>query len=169
MLLNENYKRRVRIIGKPDNILGLGIEVRDVETDEMIENVYRAEILLEATEVNAVRLHYYEGDPTTGRLVTGEDGEPIKRTATTFNPEIDVTALEVVQEQKYMVVAEDVVDELLHYTGETYAGPFIGDKVAVSRLAVAIQRAVEHMQAGFECRHADPCKRTLSTRKGTQG
>lgn len=68
----------------------------------------------------------------------------------------------------YMAVACDVVDELMAYTGYNYAGPFWGDDVAISRLATAIKRAVEHMQAGFECSHDEPCKPTRSTAKGTE-
>lgn len=70
--------------------------------------------------------------------------------------------------ERYMTVADDVISELAAYSGYIYAGPFLGDDVAMSRLAVAIQRAVEHMQAGAECKHEDPCKPTLSTTKGTQ-
>lgn len=47
---------------------------------------------------------------------------------------------------KYQIVAYAVVRELKQYTGETYAAPFVGDEVAISRLGIAIQRAVQALQ-----------------------
>jgi hypothetical protein len=60
-------------------------------------------------------------------------------------------------DESYMQVARDVVSELMRYTGEVYAGPFLHDAVALSRLAVAIQRAVEHKEA-HGCKHEEICK-----------
>ena len=63
-------------------------------------------------------------------------------------------------DDSYMHVAWNVVQELGRYTGYDYAQPFIGLEDQ-SRLAVAIQRAVEHQQSGGECQHEDKCKEEL--------
>ena len=95
MDIDENYTgKRVRIIGTPGDTTGYNIEVRDAATNEPINNVFRADIVLDAKEQNAVKLSYYQTNEH-GRMVTDEDGEPIKKTATFFNPEIDITAFEV--------------------------------------------------------------------------
>jgi hypothetical protein len=59
-------------------------------------------------------------------------------------------------DESYMHVAWDVIKELGRYTGYDYVQSFIGLEDQ-SRLAVAIQRAVEHKQSG-ECKHDEPCK-----------
>ncbi len=51
-------------------------------------------------------------------------------------------------DRRYMDIAYEVLDELNRYTGEAYAEPFHTD-VDVSRVAVAIQRAVEHNQVNL--------------------
>lgn len=58
----------------------------------------------------------------------------------------------MILDAKYMIIAHAVVRELAQYTGETYAGPFVGDKVAIERLGVAIQRAVQSVQLRSVCR-----------------
>lgn len=56
----------------------------------------------------------------------------------------------------YREVATNVLDELRRYTGETYAQPFT-NPVDIDRLAIAIQRAVEHQVTGG-CFHEEKCK-----------
>lgn len=56
----------------------------------------------------------------------------------------------------YQSVADAVLDELRRYSGEAYAVPFVTG-VDRDRLAIAIQRAVEHKLAGG-CQHEEPCK-----------
>jgi hypothetical protein len=60
--MHEGFNRRIRIIGKPDNVRGTQISIIDVETGEQIENVMKAVITLIAGEVNMVELTYYDGD-----------------------------------------------------------------------------------------------------------
>jgi hypothetical protein len=94
MDIDENYiGKRVRIIGKPGDTTGYNIEVRDAATNEPINNVYRAVIMLDAKYQNAVELSYYQGKD--GRIVAGADGEPVTKKVTIQNPEVDVTAFEV--------------------------------------------------------------------------
>lgn len=60
-------------------------------------------------------------------------------------------------DESYLDVAIAVLRELKAYTGADYDLPF-ARPVDVSRLGVAIQRAVEHKQAGGKCQHEEPCK-----------
>lgn len=62
----------------------------------------------------------------------------------------------MVFDESYMDVAIAVVRELRKYTGKEYDLPF-ARPADVSRLAIAIQRAVEHKQAGG-CKHEESCK-----------
>jgi hypothetical protein len=100
MRINEQFRRRVRIIGKPDDLNGWHIEIRDVETGEMIELCFKAVITLIAGELNMVELTYYDTDEETGRLREC-DGELVEKQVKLHFPEIDVTALERLQKDKH--------------------------------------------------------------------
>ena len=60
-------------------------------------------------------------------------------------------------DESYMQVAKEVLDELDRYKGYSYASRFQSPK-DISRLAVAIERAVEHRLAGNVCAHEEQCK-----------
>jgi hypothetical protein len=93
MNIDQDYKRRVRITGKPGEVTPYTIEVRDIDTDECIDNVFRAEIWLDANEINVARLHYYV-ENGQGNCLVDENDELIKGIATVPVHEIDVTAYE---------------------------------------------------------------------------
>jgi hypothetical protein len=90
--MHEEFRRRVRIIGKPDNVTGWAVTIIDTETDETIEAVNKAVITLIAGEVNMVELTYYETDEANHIVV--QDGEPIIKRIKLQHPEIDLYALE---------------------------------------------------------------------------
>jgi hypothetical protein len=100
MRLNEQFRRRVRIIGKPDDLNGWYIEIRDIETGEMIEHCFKAVITLIAGELNMVEITYHELDEETGYLLK-RDGELVEKQVKLHFPEIDVTALERLQKDKH--------------------------------------------------------------------
>ncbi len=97
MNIDPNYKRRIRIVGKPGETRGYALNVYDAETGEAITNVTRIELLLNVKEQNEARVTYYEHN---GKGITiGEDGNPITRTVVTPDPELDLTAWEVESKQ----------------------------------------------------------------------
>jgi hypothetical protein len=96
-ILNQQHKRHVRIVSKPDELIGWKVLITDVETGEEIHNVFKAVITLDARELNAVELFYYEADEQTGRLFTGEDGGPIERSMKCHYPEVALDAWEVMK------------------------------------------------------------------------
>ena len=111
----DETSRRVRIVGKIGNVVGCGIEVKDIDTDETIDGIFRAIIRLDATSVNTAALSYYD-DPVRRQ-------EQIDRAAThtitIANPEIDVTAHEVdkiendARNEHFAGFAKLLVDEIL--------------------------------------------------------
>jgi len=95
MVIDENYTgRRVRIIGKEGNTVGYAVSVFDFDTGEPLDNAYRVTVVLDATEMNAAQLSYYETDKQTGSTMADENGA-IKKDVTVSVAEIDVTAFEV--------------------------------------------------------------------------
>lgn len=93
MNLDQNYNRRVRIIGKPGDVRPYNITVQDIETGEDINNVFRATIFLDAQELSVAQLSYWETNEA-GNLLVGDDDKVIEHTITTQNPEVDITVLE---------------------------------------------------------------------------
>lgn len=93
-----NYKRRIRIIGKPNELEGYKVDVQDAETGESIPNVARAVIVLRSTEINVAILTMFREDPNTHRirLVDDDVKEDLIRADL---PEIDVTALELMLQE----------------------------------------------------------------------
>ena len=98
MHLHEQFKRRVRIVGKPDDTEGWSIHIIDVETGEEIRQVKKAVITLLAGELNMVELTYYEADETDRIIVLDE--KLSEKHITLHFPEIDVTAFERLQKEK---------------------------------------------------------------------
>ena len=90
MIIDETFKRQVRIIGKPGGLVGYMVTVQDAETGEPIEHVFRAVVTLDASELNVAELSYYETDKETGKM----QDQPITKTITVEDPELDVTAYE---------------------------------------------------------------------------
>ncbi len=61
---------------------------------------------------------------------------------------------------RYHSIAIHVLDELNRYTGFNYTINFT-TSIDVDHMAFAIQRAVEHMEAGGVCQHEETCKPAL--------
>jgi hypothetical protein len=96
--LHEQFKRRVRIEGGPDQVIGWKVKIIDAETGEEIRNVFRAIITLDARELNAVELFYYEVDEQTGKLIARDGKRLVERRVKLQFPEVAVDAWEVQQE-----------------------------------------------------------------------
>lgn len=94
MIIDEGYKRRVRIVSKPLDTNGSRVAIFDAEKGEAITNAYKAVITLVAGYANVVELSYYKADPLTERVLQGADGDVIRKCVVLFDPEVDVTALE---------------------------------------------------------------------------
>lgn len=68
--------------------------IYDADTGETIDNVFRAEIILDANQLNKVTLSYYPSDQNG--IVTNKVTNQVEaETITVDNPEVDVTATEV--------------------------------------------------------------------------
>lgn len=91
--MTEIYKRRIRIQGKQDDLIGHSIQILDAETGDLIPNIAKVTIYLNPTDINKAELTYYETDGS-GSLVV-KDGKPVERVETTENPDVDLTAMEV--------------------------------------------------------------------------
>lgn len=89
--IDKNFKRRIRIVGKPGEVRGLGVEVQDADTGEVIDDIFRAIVRLDASSINTVVLSYY--DSPVRKSETSD--RPVVNTITATNPEMDVTACEV--------------------------------------------------------------------------
>lgn len=87
-------QRRLRIVGKLDDIRGYMITVYDADTGETIKHIYRIVITLDVNQRNTAQVSYHESAPDSKLLLAGDDGAPIKNTVTIENGDIDVTAIE---------------------------------------------------------------------------
>jgi hypothetical protein len=94
MNIDENYKRRIRIIGKPGETRGYAMSVYDANTGEGITNVTSIMVGLSASGENKAEVTYNEHD-VQGKMVM-RDNDVVEATLAVENPEIDVTAQEVV-------------------------------------------------------------------------
>ena len=92
-ILHQQYKRRVRIMSEPDEIVGWRVTVTDAETGEEIKNVYRAVITLDARELNAVELFYHEMNEQTDSL-SRVLGHPVQRSMKSQFPLVSLDAWE---------------------------------------------------------------------------
>jgi hypothetical protein len=93
-----NYKRRVRIIGRTNELEGYKVDVQDAETGESIPNVARAVIVLRPTEINVAILTMFREDPNTHRIIA-VDGDVKEDLVRANLPEIDITALELLLQE----------------------------------------------------------------------
>ena len=93
MYMDEAYKRRIRIQCSPEQPVGRGVHITDLETGEEITNIVSVTIYLDAREINMARCTYYATNEQ-GNVLTVE-GEPVSKVKNSYNPEIDVTAYEV--------------------------------------------------------------------------
>lgn len=91
MIVDENFKRRVRIQGNIDETRGFMMSIYDIDSGEAITNVAKAVIYLDPREVNKVQLTYHKADPETKHFLKGGENQ----TLVLDNPEIYVTAYEV--------------------------------------------------------------------------
>ena len=82
MAVMDNYKRRIRVIGKPGDEKGYAITVSDDETGEQILNVKAITVHMEANAVTTAEVTY----------VAGKDHE---QTITLEQPSVDVSAMEL--------------------------------------------------------------------------
>ncbi len=98
MRMTETFKRRVRIRGKPDDLIGFNIVIEDVETGEMITNICKAVITLIPGELNMVEFMYYAEDQADHLIL--HNGQPIFKEIKVHFPEIDLTALERLQKER---------------------------------------------------------------------
>jgi hypothetical protein len=111
MYITSQFKRRIHIIGKPDDVRGCVLKVYDAETSEEILNITRIELLLDVKESNVAKITYYEREPVQtnqshqfscfalGRTVV-IDGEPVQGTVTVDNPSLNLTAWELASDDK---------------------------------------------------------------------
>jgi hypothetical protein len=78
----ENYRRRIRVIGKPGDVYGYTIKVSDDETDEQIRNVKAITIRIEANAITTAEVTYHD-EKNQEQMVTLE------------HPSVDVAAMEL--------------------------------------------------------------------------
>lgn len=85
MLIDEKWKRRVRIANKSyDKMVGYNVYVTDLETGQTITNITEVVIRLKASEYNVAEITYYEANKD-------EDA----KTITLTDCEVEVSAYEV--------------------------------------------------------------------------
>jgi hypothetical protein len=86
-----NGKRRIRIIGKPQNTNGNSVSVYDADTGDEIINVTNVELTLSATGQNLARVTYNVMHPDHTLLIN-RSHEPVVRKVDVEVTEVDVTA-----------------------------------------------------------------------------
>lgn len=89
---DDAYKRRLRIVCKPENPTGYSVSITDLDTGKAVPNVCAAVIYLKPDKVNEVELTYWESDEQ-GRIIQVEDDVVVKRLRVN-EPEIDLTVYE---------------------------------------------------------------------------
>ncbi len=95
MIIDQSYKRRVRIEGKPDEMHGYKLTIQDIETGEQIMNVMGVAIYLSPGEMNVAELRYYRMNAKERIEHNFDDAfEPIVETVRVDNPEIAISAYE---------------------------------------------------------------------------
>lgn len=96
MYITPDFKRRIHIMGKPDDVRGYMLKVYDTETSEEILNIACIELLLDVREQNVAKITYYEYDEQ-GKPVFGYDGP--HSTVTVDNPSLNLTARELASQR----------------------------------------------------------------------
>lgn len=93
--MNQRWKRRIRIEGKPDEMLGFMIQVFDAESGEMVTNITKLVVTLSVEGENTAEVTYYEKKADGVGFVLDTHHDPVQQTITVPDPEISVTAYEV--------------------------------------------------------------------------
>ena len=95
MIIDQQYKRRIRIEGKPDEMHGYKLTIHDIETGKQIMNVMGVAIYLSPGEINVADLTYVRTN-AKGRLEHDPDYafESIVETVRIDNPEIVISVYE---------------------------------------------------------------------------
>ncbi len=91
MYITPTFKRRIHIMGKPDNVVGYMLKVYDAETSEEILGITRIALILDARRDNVAKITYYEYDEQ-GKPVFGSS---VQGTIITDNPSLNLTAWEL--------------------------------------------------------------------------
>lgn len=86
----EIFPKRIRIQGKPGDVVGHQLLVTDAETGKEIPGIHKMTLHLSATGPNTAECSYYLMDK--GQVVIAPDEQPIERTNTVKLAEIDITA-----------------------------------------------------------------------------
>jgi hypothetical protein len=96
LIIDQHYKRRIRLEGKLDETRGYMLAVRDAETGEAITGIQRVTIWCDVKRQTTTEVVYLECDKETGHVLkgTGPDGVNV-RIAHLDNPEFEVTAMEI--------------------------------------------------------------------------
>jgi hypothetical protein len=95
---NIQLTRRVRIESKQDEVIGWKVCIYDAETGEQINNIYRAEITLDARELNVVKLFYYKQTEDGAKYIDETTHDVAVASLTRQFPHVDVSAYEVTSE-----------------------------------------------------------------------
>jgi hypothetical protein len=80
MYITPQFKRRIHIVGKPDDVRGYMLNVYDTESSKEILNITRIELILDVNKQNVAKITYYKR------------GELIQSTVTVDNPSLNLTA-----------------------------------------------------------------------------
>lgn len=100
MDMPSRFRRCVRIRAVLNRKIGRDVVIEDAETGEAIPHIFKVVITLIPNELIFAEFTYYEADAETGRLLVGNDENPIEKQVTSSNIEIDLTALERWQKEK---------------------------------------------------------------------
>lgn len=100
MSVSMHPSRRLRIVGKPGDTHPQQIQVHDADTGEPISNIHHIDLTLDAKEKIRANVTYYMVNAAGQTLVAYQDNEPYpdERTVTTEVVEIDVTAIEDIED-----------------------------------------------------------------------
>lgn len=100
MTVPMHPSRRLRIVGKPGDTKGYMLQVHDADSGEAINNIHHIDLTLDAKEKITANVTYYMVNASGQTLVAYQDAEPVpdERTVTTEVVEIDVTAIEDIED-----------------------------------------------------------------------
>jgi hypothetical protein len=94
MDIDKTWMRKVRIQtgDRPPKEIGRNIHVIDDETGELITNIFRAVIVLDAQSINYATLSYRPIDEK-GQVLLDDNSNPVEEEITINNPMVDVYAI----------------------------------------------------------------------------